>query len=95
MFTAKIPVQKVTSFDKTTWEALTDCMPLVYPWAVNSWSTGSHIINTNKTLSSCRPFTSAQPQAVREAFGAGAELAQTEAQCADPWSQLKPEDRYH
>lgn len=54
---------------RATWAVLTDCMPLVYPWAVNSWSTGSHIINTNKTLSSCSPFTSAQPQAVREAFG--------------------------
>ena len=36
----------------STWAALTDGMPLACPWAVNSWSTGSHIINTNKTLSS-------------------------------------------
>lgn len=53
----------------TTLAALTGNMPLVYPWAVNSWSTGSHIINTNKTLSPCSRFTSTQPQAVREAFG--------------------------
>lgn len=73
---------------------LTACMPLLYPWAVNPWLVRSHIINTNRTLSLHSLFPSAEPQAVREAFRGREEdkLARTEAQRADPWSQLKPED---
>lgn len=53
--------RKKKSFLDTTWVALTEHMPLAYPGAVKRCALGSHIINTNKTLYSCSPFTGAQP----------------------------------